>query len=227
MSFTNSTVLIHEASGDYPLDLNSLKTRHTNISFGTHIDEDFIKELGYAEVVSTIKPEGDVVTEGAPVKGEDGVWRQFWAVRSFTPEEVAATLEKAKTAALALIATRLSTALEVGAPFDFTVVSANAGVQHAQMRNSDRTNVLGLKQEADRRIEAGDLSASIPFRTYEDNTLLLTPAQMLCVSWGVSAGYQEAMAKSWELKDAVRLASTVAELPVIPAAFEATLRNVE
>lgn len=225
MSFTNSTVLIHVESGEYPLSVVALKARHTNISFGSHIDTDFIKSLGYEEVVDSVAPVGDVVTEVAPVKGSDGVWRQQWLARDYTAEELGSQLEALRQDALVKINDLLVNTLSKGTPFNFDALGGEGNVQHVQMRDADRTNILGLKQEADRLVASTD--PVIPLRTFEDNTLMLTPAQVLSISWGVSAGYQEVMMKSWQLKDAVRNAKTLAELPVIPDDFEPTLRVVE
>jgi hypothetical protein len=73
---TETTAFIHVVSGAYPLTLNSLRARHTNISFVPGDDVAFFREQGYEIVQPTIRPTGDVVVEIAPFHREDGVWLQ-------------------------------------------------------------------------------------------------------------------------------------------------------
>lgn len=60
-----------------------------NVSLPRNPSDDTLAALGYALIHPTARPEGGVVTQGQPEKGEDGRWYQTWEVRDFTDDELA------------------------------------------------------------------------------------------------------------------------------------------
>ncbi len=85
---TTTTKLIDTRTGDYPRYISDVKSEYNNSSFPRALDSDLLIPLGYDAVLSSDRPEGDVVTEGKPVKKEDGKWYQGWDVRDFNKEEL-------------------------------------------------------------------------------------------------------------------------------------------
>ena len=81
---------------DYPLTLRQVRQAVPNVSLPKQPDEATLNALGFATVQPTERPTGDVVTEGAPQLQADGTWRQTWDVRSYSAEEEAAQLKRAK-----------------------------------------------------------------------------------------------------------------------------------
>ena len=72
---------INTATGKYPLHAGDVA-----------LDRD----APWAFVEDTAKPplaDGEAVREGAPVCGEDGIWRQTWEIVTLTPEQIAAREE--------------------------------------------------------------------------------------------------------------------------------------
>lgn len=217
MSIDKNTLLIHVESGTYPLTLSSLKSRHPSISFGASMSEEELAALGYAPVARVTRPEGDVVTEVAPVADGEGGYKQAYEVRAFNEQELAEQLANKKSMIAAQVNSVRESTLAKGAAIDF---GGDAGVLHVQMRDGDRANLLGLKQGAERAFEGGVTDPVLPLRTEEDVTVMLTPEQMINVSWLVFDAYQEVMAASWAVKDAADAAQTADDLPEVPASFE-------
>jgi hypothetical protein len=218
----NSTALVKlgkdGADNVYPVYMSQVRRENPDWSFTDPQDEDLLNTLGYFAVYPVDKPEGDVVTEGQPVF-EGGVWQQTWVARAFSEMETSSKLETAKTAASTLIEQRLSEALEVGFPFDFTVDGLTV-TEHVQLRAEDRTNVAGSGLKADRLHAAGVVDAILPMRTYENNTYMLTPEQMKVLSDQAYDSFLIFKKMAWDLKDAVTAAQTVEALPVVPAQLQ-------
>lgn len=80
----------------YPVYLSDFKSEHTNVSTGSFVYEEGMAEFGYYPVIDVEVPKGDVVTEGSPIKGEDGKWYKTWESRPFTEEEIANNLLRQK-----------------------------------------------------------------------------------------------------------------------------------
>lgn len=211
-----ATAFIHVESGAYPLNLNSLRARHTNISFVTGEDVQFFRDLGYEIVETSVRPAGDVVSEGTPMRKEDGTYCQYFEAREFSADEVQNALNNKKDAFQTRCEELRNQALSIGVPIDF---GGEDGVQRVQMRNSDRSNILGLKARAEKFIAEGVEGAMIPLRTYENRTVWLTPENTVKVSWIVFDGYSETMQKSWLAIDAAKAAANESQIPAEPADF--------
>lgn len=58
--------------------------------------EEALNAAGFFEIHDTPLPHGDVVTQGDPEQDADGIWRQTWHARDYTPEERAEHLSNAR-----------------------------------------------------------------------------------------------------------------------------------
>ena len=106
--------------------------------------------------------------------------------------------------------------LERGLAVDF---GGLYGVQHIQMRDGDRANMLGMRIQAQMLIDSG-LPNMLGIRTYENVWVPLSPEDMLDLSWKILSGYVATMKLAWDFEDLVRAAMTLQELPDEPEIFE-------
>lgn len=83
--------------------LRQIRQAHPNVSLPRNPTDAHLNPLGYAVLHPTERPEGDVVTEGAPEQHSDGTWHQTWEVRGYTPDEAAEALNQAKAEKVAEI----------------------------------------------------------------------------------------------------------------------------
>lgn len=214
--------LIHVQSGQYPISKYDLAERHPDVSFGTVPDVGYLAELGYAIVEDMPGPAGDKVTL-SPTPAHDevtGKYSQAWVVSAYTAEEKSVMLQARVSAVSRQINTALTKTLEKGAVIDF---GGTAGIQHMQMRDGDRANILGLRASAQAMLDAQE-----PFifrvRTYENTTVELTSAQVIALSWHVFAAYTQALEIAWNMKDTYSAIETLedfpADAPILP--FELT-----
>ena len=106
--------------------------------------------------------------------------------------------------------------LERGLKVDF---GGLYGVQHIQMRDGDRANMLGMRIQAQMLIDSG-LSNMLGIRTYENVWVPLSPEDMLDLSWKILSGYVGTMQLAWDFEDLVRSALILEDLPEVPEIFE-------
>lgn len=111
---------------------------------------------------------------------------------------------------------RLKTkSLERGLAVDF---GGLYGVQHVQMRDGDRANMLGLRIQAEMLIANG-LPNMMGIRTSENVWVPLSPEDTLDLSWKILSGYVGTMQLAWDFEDMVRSALTLSDLPDLPEFF--------
>jgi hypothetical protein len=92
MKITASTLLIRDATLEYPVTLLKLRQDNPNVSFAAEPDQTIVEGLGYSivqPVPAPLVPLGDVITEAAPTL-VNGVWTQTWV-------NIPAELDFAKT----------------------------------------------------------------------------------------------------------------------------------
>ena len=70
----------------YPFSPDSVRRANPQVSFPSELSDEILAEYGVFPVRDTIKPSGEVVTQGQPelVNGE---WRQTWTVTDFSAEQ--------------------------------------------------------------------------------------------------------------------------------------------
>lgn len=210
MLITNSNELIHVESGRYPLYLRDVRRENITKSLPASPTEASINNLGYAVVHPTARPIGDVVTRGAPVL-EDGVWKQTWNVRPFTPEELQTRLEEVKTKTLKDIEDYREKLLAYGVEYDF-----GDGVGHIQVRDGDRANLAGLRLDAEAAIREENTAFMRVFRDREDQMHTLDAEGIIAMTNAALAGYYQILQDVWELKDLTKLAETIDDIPEVP-----------
>jgi hypothetical protein len=196
---------------EYPLTLDQIRRRLPDVSFGATPPIDDLADLGFAEVVLVgAIPEGDVVTEGAP-KLVDGVWQRTWVSRAYSDEELSARLTERKQQLSQAVMQLRDQDLQRG--FEYTT----EGVYpfHVQLRVEDRINLLALNLQG-QQLVAAESDATIAFRGLENVTVQLTGAQMVDMTTAALHVFSSIYELSWELKDDIEQATTVADLPELP-----------
>lgn len=209
---TRTTRLIDSDTGEYPLYLADLIKKHPNSMFPNVMTEELLLEYGLELVLESSIPQGDKVTEGKPEKREDQNWYRTWIVTSFTEEDEAANLAAAKAQRMADIEQFYIDSIAKGFPYLYEDV-----VYHVQIRGKDTVNILGLRTWAKEQKEEGVSAPIFKFRVWENVSIMLTPDQMIDVGNQTFANVTGGYDRIWALKDAVRDATTVSELPTIPA----------
>lgn len=200
------TRLIHAESGTYPLFLGDLSAYAPNTAFGPTTDAETLIEFGLEVVKEVPMPINDVVSEGTPEE-VDGEWQQTWISRTFSEVEMADKLATAKAVLQSQAETMRITQFDRGFPHTF-----GENVYHVQIRNADRSNLLGLRTVAKEVVQAGG-EMEFSFRVYENVVVNITAAEMVAVAdaafVAANVGYQ----KTWAVKDGADVATTLEELP--------------
>jgi hypothetical protein len=174
------------ATGFYPATLHSIRMEHPDMSIPTDPDDDLLAELGYAKVLPSIRPEGDVVEEIAPIhQVEENVYVQAFTSRPFTVQE---------------LADRANTVREQKF-FEGMLWIFNDGEDYVQTRPQDMINLIALKSRAQDRISANDTTV-FHFRSQNNNTHVLTPQEAVEMCNAVFDHCEAIMVESWNVKDA-------------------------
>ncbi|WDS62241.1 hypothetical protein [Pseudomonas phage D6] len=206
---TKTTRLIESDTGDYPVYLSELSSRVKTTIFPSSIDSDELIAYGYEVVHDVAVPEADVVVEGKPVL-TDGEWYRTYVARSFTEDEVASNLAQAKALLEPQIEAFRVAQFEKGFPYQFA-----EGLYHVQIRTTDRQNISSIRVIAKEAIaESRDME--IKFRVFENVNVTLTAAEFVALADTTFARVTEGYGTAWVLKDQVKAATTLAELPTIP-----------
>lgn len=209
---TRDTRLINTETGDYPVYLQELSSKIPNTCFPAVIDSEALVDFNYVPVEEVPVPQGDVVTEGAPIL-EDGVYKRNWIVRQHTPEEDANLLKQAKDTAMVAIEQLRVTQFKIGFPHLF---GDNADMYHVQVRDTDRVNILSYRTLAKEAIAEGNAEFFVEFRVYENISVHLNAEEMVemanASATQVLAGYKVI----WELKLATETAATIEDIPALP-----------
>jgi hypothetical protein len=210
-----NTRFIEVASGEYPLTFQSIKAKNPLTSFASEPTAEQLAAMGYEVVKPIATPAGDVVTEGAPVLNEDGTYEQVYVVRAFNAEEVAQRLAMKQSELNNTTRILRDQALNKGAPFDF---GGAFGVQHIQMRDGDRANVIGLRFKAEALLAAASTDM-MGIRTFENVLVPLTASQFMDMSWKFMSAFETVMGTAWHYEDLIKAAVAEAELPALPETF--------
>ena len=208
MLISRDTPLINTTTNAYPVFAYQIKT--SKYSFGEFIDTEILAELGYAPVTPTVRPDTGDFRESTP-QLVDGVYYQFYEEHIPNATEIEATLILKKSTQQNQLTELLDKALSDGFAFDFGGVD---GVQHVQVRDKDRVNLLGIIKQAELNPTAMHV-----FRTQENNSLQVSAAQVLEVAVRAGAAYTAVMQHYWLLKDLTSFAASPSEIPAVPASL--------
>lgn len=207
---TETTRLIHTETGNYPVYLSELSKLGTGTIFASTIEEEELLIFGYEVVHDVAKPTEGVSIETAPVT-VDGVWYRTWQTRPFTEEEIALRLSEAKEALKAEGESKRISSFEKGFPHVF-----GEETYHVQLRSTDRQNITALRLITSEAVEAGQ-AMPIKFRVWENVNVILTAEEMVALANKSFLKVSEAYDVIWTFKDQVDAATTLEELPRVPA----------
>lgn len=199
----NHQKLVNVNTGEYPVTVRAFRNLGHGWVFGPEVDEAVANSLGFYLVSPTDRPEGDVVTEGAPSGDVASGFKQTWVVRDFTPEEKLADLESRKEAAVRLVDEAVERARAWGAPLEIDGV-----IQHVQLREKDIANLTGLAMKALRTPDRNFM-----FCSREDNVNEMTGSEITSLTDFAFEQFEQLMNKSWMLKANARSAESVADIP--------------
>jgi hypothetical protein len=216
MKVLDTSKLLDIHNGRYPVYLTDMRAKYPQVSLSEGLDDSKLAPYQYALVREIEPPEGHVVIEGFPVHDPvQQIYKQVW--HAFPPGsgQYQAALDKAKDALYAKIRdVRTSTAAK-GRLYEFP----DGQQLHVQMRDEDKTNVLGLRITADDLLAQGINEAVLEFRTYEDINIPVTPEQMRELASWYFQNITALMQASWEMVNQVKQAQTFETLPEIPESF--------
>jgi len=210
---TRQTRLIHVESGTYPLFMDNLAKYAPYTAFGPTTDAETLLGFGIRVVEERPAPVNDVVSEGTPEE-INGVWTQTWISRTYGEVELAEQLATAKASLQAQAETMRITQFDRGFPHTF-----GENVYHVQIRNADRSNLLGLRTVAKEVVEAGG-EMNFSFRVYENVVVNITATEMVAVADAAFVAANEGYRKTWAVKDGARDALTMEDLPTLPTEEE-------
>lgn len=142
--------------------LREIKQANANISFPKQPTDEVLLPLGYANLVPTAKPDGDVVTEGQPEQDASGQWHQTWNVRQFMPKEVADRLEQRRADKLQ----------EINAAYEAQLNAILQDYPEAETKTWD-------KQESEARAWMADNTASTPLLSEITNARGMSLAELV------------------------------------------------
>lgn len=215
---------------DYPVELNTYPKYFRDV-FGPgrefsgamvpqQLSVKNLLDFGYTPVYETERPSDaeQVVTEGQPVKHDDGLWYQTWETRPFNDEEIASRLQTAKDQANSdLTQSQLSTFAQ-GIKHDFTDGETTTTL-HIAVDNGERGNVVALGFQAKYRMDKG-IEDKLSIRTIEGNVFDLTPSDMYDLVYDVTSKYQNVLDQVWTMRNEITDATDLAGIPTIPGIIE-------
>lgn len=209
----SSTLFIEVATGKYPVTLSDIARKYTDRSFSVTPPRVDISDLGYEVVNPSLKPEGDVVTEGEPELIE-GEWFKVWDVRNYNDSEKSVMLTQRKETLSSQVMQIRNDDFEIGTTYTLSPeVSFNV-----QLRQEDRINLLLLNMRAKEAILAEDTSLE-SFRSYENLTFKLPPTQIVEMTDTALTAVKSIYEQSWKFKDQIEAAVKMEDLPELPVTF--------
>ena len=211
MDINASTAMLKLATGEYPVYFQRVRQDFPEVSFPENPTEDCLGDYGFAVVYPTVRPTGDVVTEGTPTL-IDGVYNQAWSVREYTPAELDVRLVELKRT----MADQVLVLREKDLAGGFIYQKDEVTIFGVQLRPEDRMNLLILKGHAQFLLAANATDTTV-FRSTENVGYPLSPAELLAMCDAALVAGMSIYAVSWVLKDQIEAATTLAELPTIPA----------
>ena len=217
MNIDLGTPLINFQTGEYPVYFANVKQATPNTSWPPNPREESLWDYGFAAVQTTTPPTGDVVTEGAPeLQPGDGTthyYLQTWTVRAYTPEEAAAALAIKKSNMSLQVDQLLESVIWAPVPYDF---GGTDGTQHLSAQVVDRINMQAQRGTAKTYVANNAGTTVMKIRTLEDNTISLAATDYLTMAQAVSDYIQRYYESAWALKDQIKAAQTLADLPTLP-----------
>ena len=166
--------------------------------------------------VDSLGPQPSGVVYGPrPIIPENhvGVWKDnswLYVLESEKPEVIPAkeTLTQVKERLLTQLEKIELEAINKGVPYDF---GSPYGVLHIQLRDGDRTNLIGIRMKC-----LEDENYQTTFRTFENVSVLVDATSAYVLSEHGLKSYITIKDTTWSLKDAIKNATVLEDLPSIP-----------
>jgi hypothetical protein len=187
------------AVAEYPFDPALLRSMFPSVSFPPVPSDEALAGFGVFPVEAAAPPNvtsDQVAEEAAPVKS-GGKWRQAWAVRSRTADELAAA-KRAKLAELAALRYEREVA---GITFAGKVIPTD---------RQTCSILTGAYVQA-----AGNPAFAIKFKSPDGTFTPIGAAQIIAVGNAVTAHVQACFARESDLADAINAAADFAALAAI------------
>lgn len=194
----------------------SYTTQEGSVSFGTIINSEFLVKRDFAKMFLTDQPAGRWY-EITPKQAEDGRWYQTWEEYIPSQEEINSQYEVDRRACYDEIKATLGRYMDGGVQVDF---GGETGVLHLQIRDTDRINMLGLKDEADDLVKDGKGDEVLILRTSENINVEIMAEDFVKLTRGYRNVYKAMMAWSWNWSDQVRVLQVGDAFPEIPATID-------
>lgn len=148
-----------------------------------------------------------------PVDGFTPVWNgTVWnlVLNNELPvhDETSELLEAQKVFLNNQLAALEEKAINQGAPYDF---GTPYGILHVQLRDGDRTNLIGIRMKC-----LEDENYQTTFRTFENVNVPVDATSGYVLSEHGLNSYITIKGTAWSLKDAIKNAAVLEDLPSIP-----------
>lgn len=206
-----STKMIRIADLSYPRYIYDMRKEFPNVSFSDNWSQpETITDWGYEYVWPTTRPVNDVVLEGQPVQGEDGLWYQTWTDREYTPEEIANNLANAKYGNIVTAQDIVNTQFQQ----NITPVEYNTESYGVNLRPEDITTLLAVKSLAEDQV----VSEPFTLRLYQ-GSLTGTAAEIIGLINAVLVVYYGIQRRAWDYMVSVEQATTLEDIPPVPDTF--------
>lgn len=211
IKFDSSSRIIRLSDYKYPCGFPELRADNPHVTFSPSFLATELPQFGYAYVIKTAKPIGDVITELSPVQDEDGWYTQVWEARDFTPEELAVRLAETKITRAYQVDTLVEMAREEGVPVTLTI-NGEIRNEHIRMRTADQVVYSTVQQLALSSTDEEEFS----FILINEILITLPKPEYLIAMNEINKQFYVMIKRAWDLRDAISKATTMAELPVIP-----------
>lgn len=209
ITVTNTTRLIKISTGEYPRYFSQVRQDNPNTMFGYPTTDITLKGFDHAPVLESEIPQGDVVTEIAPLLKEDGYYYTQYEVRPFTSEEYQEKLNTMKSSVREDIKYTLEQDLMQGIDYTFNGVKYNL-----KLRPFDISGYLATREIA--KINTNDTySINIGDVVIES----LTSQQIEELTLNILQTYKEFMSDYWDFVKRLNSASAFEDIPERPETF--------
>lgn len=191
----------------YPYSYQRLKLDHPRVSLPITPDPELLANFSVFPVQETSKPEPgwmQRVEEAIPLF-LDGQWVQQWNVTDMPVEDIQTYLVQE-----AIL--EFEQAQQEGMPWDF---GTPYGILTLQTRDEDKANWLAVFSTSSYLAGLGMTEVIGVVRTAENVTIPYTPAQGVGFTLAIQSHMAQLMQQIWARKDAIRAATTRAELAVL------------
>lgn len=199
----DSTPMINVETKEYPVYFYEMRTRFPNSSFPIPCRDTWLVPFGYAPVLPSEKPEGDVITQGEPELREDGHWYVTWQVRDFTEEELVVEIQRRKDLSISTAKSVFEEDLNRGLPFTY-----EGSIYTTKIRPFDITTLIAMKDLAQRNADETFL-----LNSQEEIISGLNSQAVISTVNQIIDNYNTLVQDYWQFISQVKASTTLDEIP--------------